>query len=149
MTNLLKYIQVKLNSQVILYLFAGGVTFMIDAFTFFVLRSVLNVDLRIAIPLSLIFGLVSSLVVNKYVVFSYKNRSPLDILQIFSFIILFIWNTIFSYLVVGLFEENELPSLIGKLVSMLFIVIWNYTIFSRYIFRTRLSSSQNPQDIEA
>ncbi len=120
----------------IAYLMAGGFSFAVDAGSFWILQHIQS-SLFVATLVSFCLGLTSSFLLNRYFVFRSKgeNKHHSNKRQVAMFIALTIFNFGFSYLVVRLAKQYLGIAVLGKVIAMGFIVVWNFTIFQRVIFR--------------
>lgn len=128
------------HMQVFLYLFVGGVSFAADAGSFIAMYKFFMIPLYIATPMSLGIGLVCSFVLNKFFVF-HKEAKPHHSFrkQVAMYVLLFAWNTVFSYEVIRIAIAHNIPPIAGKGAAMCMIICWNYFLYRKHIFKTTIS----------
>lgn len=120
------------------YIIVGGSAFLIEYSVFIFLDKTLQVSLLAAQSISFLSGLVISFLGSRYVTFASRQgrNSHKRHVQILSFLGLGLFNLVASNGIIYILVINlSLPSVFAKILVMGFIVIWNYLIFSRLIFK--------------
>lgn len=114
--------------RVVKFLISGGISAAIEFITFLLLITISSLVLSNVI--SFLVGLIVSFVINKNWVFGYRLnniKTPL----VYAGVAIF--NIIAGTIIILLLENNLTPWL-AKAVTMILIAIWNYILYSRYIF---------------
>ena len=117
------------------YLVAGGSAFATEYGMFLVLYQLLGVQVYVANSVSFCCGLAVSFSLNRLWAFraaSFKLRGHHQFLIYTS---LAVFNLIMINVIVGILKSQGLNPLVGKVVAMCVIVVWNFLIFKRIIFK--------------
>lgn len=116
--------------KVLSYLAFGGVTAGIEFSVFWMLH--LSFHIYIASTISFLVGLFASFIFNKFIVF--RGLKTITKREVAQFAALGIVNSQLSSLLttVGAFI---FPGLAAKIISMLAIIVWNYIIMNKIIFK--------------
>jgi len=124
--------------KIIKYLISGVVSVGADYGTFMLLYYVVGVSLRISVPTGLITGLIVSFALNKFWAFeSSKQKGYYSIhVQVVMYIILVIFNTLFTYYFVKIALVHGMPASISKLLAVAATVCWNYMLYKKLIFKS-------------
>ena len=119
------------------YLLVGGLAFAFDGGTFFVLTRALGQPIFVANLTGLILGFLVSFVGNRLFVFgsTRENSHFSPLLQVIIYGILLTLNTFISYGIIKLLGLAGVNSIVGKAIAMMFIVVWNFLIYQKIIFR--------------
>ena len=124
--------------QVLLYLFFGGVTTLINIITFYLLRK-LNVEMFISNSIAWFFAVLVAFITNKLYVFESKNKKTKDnikeMLSFFLFRILSLgFDMTFMYIMIQILSVNEMFS---KVMSNILVIILNYIFSKLFIFKKK------------
>lgn len=116
----------------------GGLAFAVDFLSFVFLHTVLNQAIIVATVISVIMGFLTSFILNKVWVFkSNSNNSHHSThLQISMYILLVLFNMAFSYIFIQIMSNYLNRVEIAKLGAMITIVLWNYFLYKKVIFKT-------------
>lgn len=134
----IKYISTSYR-QIFLYLLVGGTTFMVDYGAFYVLFAYYGVPLFIANAVGLLAGFIVSFTGNRTVVFrSNRSNTNLSIYkQLVLYGILLSLNTLLSYWVIKLCLFMGVAAVVGKIISMAVIILWNFVLYRNIIFKKK------------
>ncbi len=117
------------------FLVSGGTAAVVEYSVFLLLLDVLHVHILAANLISFFCGLVTSFVLNRKWVFKSDNSIRSDFLRYF---ILAVINSSLSSLIIAFLVSGiGIIPYVAKLIVMITIAIWNYVIFSKFIFKTR------------
>jgi len=130
MTSLLKV----LSPQLLKYLISGGSAFATEYLTFVVLFKVLDAQLYVANSLSFCAGLIVSFLLNRAWAFRKDSFRLKKQHQLASYIGLALCNLVLINLIIGVLQAVSVPVLVGKIIAMMTIVVWNFFIFRLFIF---------------
>lgn len=125
--------------QLAKYFITGGSTVAADYGTFALLYSVVSAPLFVATTGSLVAGLTVSFTLNRIWVFGARKERAHKAapIQMALYITLFLFNTGFTYLFIKLLTDNGLNAYAAKFLSILIIMVWNFVIYKKIIFRLR------------
>ncbi len=136
MSNSLRFSRKLLSTHYARYLFVGGAAFIADYLTFILFGNFLSIFFANAIALSV--GFVISFYGNKYLVFSAKDDKKQRYstkVQMLIYIVLLGVNTLLTFGIISLLISFGADVLIAKVISMFFIVVWNFIIYRYIIFK--------------
>ncbi|RYX79369.1 GtrA family protein [bacterium] len=116
------------------YLTSGGIAFVIEYGIFIFLLS-LNVHLFVANSISFIIGVLSGFLLHKYWSFAGLHAKSTGI-QTITTILLGCINLLLTNILIALLVDYiNFPAYLAKVLVILCIVIWNYLLFNKIIFR--------------
>lgn len=126
-----------LNSNFFKYLAVGIVAFLSDYLSFYLLYYIFSIPLLYGNSIALITGFVISFFGNRIFVFNANDDVSANKLkkQIVLYAVLLIFNSLFSYVIIRGFIHLGITELIGKITSMAAIVIWNFYLYKKVIFK--------------
>lgn len=133
----------KLDSRFVKYVISGGtaaiIEFAVFSLLFNYLFNLVSYKSALAQAISFCAGLVVSFILNRIWVFnSYTNKAK----QFSVYLILALFNLGLSTIIVWiLIEKLGFVPLISKISVMGLIVLWNYFIFQKIIFKTNHQAS--------
>ena len=128
----------KKKPQVFTYLVVGGLTTVVN-YVVFALCNLFNQSTLVSQICSFIVAVVFAYITDKTFVFENKNWSINNVLnefltfsiaRVFSFMV----ETIFILVTVEMFNIN---SLLSKLIATIFVMIFNYVVSKKYIFKNK------------
>lgn len=123
------------DKSVYMYLAVGLTAFVVE-FVLFSLLFNANFLLLVAQTLSFSTGLAISFLGNRNFTFKAGEYTHSQSSQLWRYISLALFNLVFSNLLIyALVEPLDVQPYIAKVVVMAAIVVWNYLIFSKVIFR--------------
>ena len=122
--------------EVLLYLFFGGLTTLVNIITFFVLR-LFNVEIYISNLVAWIVSVLFAFITNKIIVFESdakdKKKNIRELVSFFGFRILSLGMDMLSmYLLLQILSTGEL---FAKIVTNIIVVILNYIFSKLFIFK--------------
>lgn len=122
-----------INIRFLIYIFFGVVSAIIEITLFFILRGFF--DIFTASFIGSVASVMASFIFNRYFTFREKKTDK-PIIEIVKFFILgFINSTLSAYIVMVL--SISIPSTVSKIIAMAMIVVWNYFIMGRFIFKNK------------
>ena len=128
------FLEGKSKKQFIRYIIVGFSSFILEYLLFFTLFKVIGINELISNPIAIAVVFWFNYLMNRY--WSFKSKSKLG-KQLLLYLILFAFNTIISnlFIYIGIDLLNISP-LISKVVIMGLIVIWNFVIYKKVIYKT-------------
>lgn len=126
-------------NQLIKYFAVGGVAFTVEYVSFLLITSALsNKQIFVAQTVSFCLGLSVSFIGSR--IFTFKRDDVSYIYskraQFLSYISLAILNLfVTNVLIYVLTEQADVPSWLAKIATMLSVVVWNYIVFNKFIFK--------------
>lgn len=129
-------LKVAQNKSLHKYLIVGVTAFATEYLTFLLLYKALSVQVYVANSLSFCCGLLVSFFLNRRWTFkttAFKLRGHHQF-AIYSTLALF--NLLMTNVIIGVLKHQGLTPLVGKVVAMMAIVVWNFIIFRLVIFRS-------------
>lgn len=123
--------------QLVKYGVTGASAVLTDYGTFALLFGLLKTPLFVATTCSLLAGFVVSFLLNRIWVFeAHKDTAHKSArMQVVLYVLLLSFNTGFTYIFVKGLTEVGLNAYLGKLASIGVIMVWNYIIYKKIIFR--------------
>jgi putative flippase GtrA len=114
------------------YLLVGFCSAGIELLLFVVLDSLLGVDVRLASVVSL----TCSTAFNFYMSWTYTFKTALNLPRsLVLYLVLFAFNQVYSAMVILWLIEAGLLSTVAKLMTMACVVLWNFVLYRKVIFR--------------
>ncbi len=123
-----------LSPQLLKYLIAGGSAFATEYLTFFLLFKTFDAQLYVANSLSFCAGLIVSFSLNRAWAFRKDSFRLKKQHQLASYIGLALCNLLLINVIIGVLQAAAVPALVGKVIAMMTIVVWNFFIFRLFIF---------------
>lgn len=134
----------KLSPRLRRYLLVGVSAFATEYLSFTLLFSVFKIDPSLAHPASFLLGLIVSFIGSRYITFKPRAdeiHSRGAAAQVSSFLALGLLNMFISTtLIVLIIKYVGLHPILAKLLVMSMIIVWNYLIMGRLIFKTKQNS---------
>lgn len=128
----------KKKPQVFTYLVVGGLTTVVS-YVVFALCNLFNQSTLVSQICSFIVAVVFAYITDKTFVFENKNWAIKNVLNEFS---TFLFARIFSFFVETIFllvavEIFNVNSLLSKFIVTIFVMIFNYVVSKKYIFKKK------------
>lgn len=139
-----EYIRKLLRNQVLRYLFFGACTTLVNMVVFGVLRSVVRMELQVANILSILCAILFAYVTNKLFVFDARDRTLGESTQEFLRFsgMRVITMTVEVLGVEILTRPLHINEYLSKLAMQFVIILLNYIISKRIVFRTKTGGEQ-------
>ena len=122
------------------YLVSGGGTFVVEYGSFLAFSYGLQLNIYAALTLSFLLAVVVGFAVNHLWTFPRHDQAVSRRLSAYAALALV--NLGFNYLAVPGLAQLGVPHAVGKILAQCCVVIWNYLILSRLIFRADPAASQ-------
>lgn len=119
------------------FLAVGVVSFAIDYGLLLILHDVFNVQLNIATTLAYLTGLVVNFTLNKMWTFSAPKGARQSTYQAFQYGVLVIFNLLATNVTVSVAESISVGPELSKPVATAAIMVLNYVVYQRIIFRAK------------
>lgn len=131
------YILLAKNKELILYVFFGGCTTLINIFAFFVLDTIIKSPLIVSNVVAWVFAVVFAFLTNKYLVFESVSKGRIQsIKEMATFFCVRIITLIIDTFLMWLFVEIVLAnSLVAKVIVNIVVVVLNYLASKLWIFK--------------
>jgi len=126
------------NKKIIKYLLVGFTAFFVDYFLFIFLNKFIGLPIFFSNSTALIIGFLISFFGNRMFVFAASDDNIMKHSlkkQLLLYVILLTINTLLTYVIITGLESLGVDVAIGKVVSMAFIVVWNYILYKKIIFK--------------
>jgi len=126
------------NKKIIKYLLVGFTAFFVDYFLFILLNKFTGLPIFFSNSAALVVGFLISFFGNRLYVFAADEENTMKHSlkkQLLLYVILLTINTFLTYLIIAGLEHLGVDVAIGKVVSMAFIIIWNYVLYKKIIFK--------------
>lgn len=129
----------KKYEELILYVFFGGLTTLVNIVVFFVMDTLLGIHYLVANAAAWLLSVLFAYVTNRRWVFKSKCRGISAVFREFSmFVGARVMSGLGDMLIMFLcIDVIHMPSLIAKILSNVFVVIFNYVFSKLIIFRER------------
>ncbi len=121
------------STRFLKYALTGILALVADYLTFLIMFYVVGAHVAIATIISQSMGLLVSYILNRVWTFNQTDKKP-ALKQFIKFFTLFIFNTLFSYVVLKILITYGVKAYIAKLIVIACIVTWNYFIYKKLIF---------------
>ena len=122
------------SKQFIRYIIAGLTSLLFELVVLWFAHDVFSLSTQISVSISFWVGLVVAFMLQKF--FTYKEHTKTFRVvskQMVLYGLLVAWDYVFTLLFVSLFAPY-ITIYIARLLSIVFIVCWNYLIYKKYIF---------------
>ena len=126
-----------LDRKFIFYLISGLGAFTVEFSVFNLLDVVFNTNLLVANSVSFFTGLITSYSLNEYFVFKKTDFAMNAVARKGSYLILAGINLLLTNAFIWMFVHFGLNNAVAKLMTMGLVVIWNYLVFSKFIFKPK------------
>lgn len=126
----------KKHKEILLYVFFGGLSFVVSIVSYYLFSEVLQFDQLLANILSWIFAVSFSFITNYIWVFERTEKTLKKFfVQVWKFFIGRIFTLVVEELILILFVKVLLlPNMIIKVVAQIIVIVLNYLISKIYIF---------------
>ena len=119
--------------QFLKYGVTGGLAFILEYSTFYILSSIIGLWYIWSNSIAMIFGFAISFTLNRY--WSFKSTAN-PIKQLIKYGILFLVNLGISNLLMMLFiDVFDMKSMISKFITISILICWNFVIYKKIIFK--------------
>lgn len=135
------FLKVVYNHKAFRYIFIGGLAYVVEVSALFFLASTLSLGSTIGVAISFWIGLVVSFTLQK--IFSFKNKATTKkhlTQQMIAYGGLVAFNYVFTLVFVSVFEPL-LSLLVARTIALLITTVWNFFIYSKYIFKNNDSDT--------
>ncbi|MGI6220706.1 MAG: GtrA family protein [Coriobacteriales bacterium] len=122
----------EIAGQGLRYLLVGGSSALIELALFHLLHSVLTLAVAPSNITAIVVATACNFLLNRSLAFK-STSNPVRSLVLY--LILFAVNMTFSTLVIGALEPMGVPATLAKLGTMCCIVIWNFVLYRKVIFK--------------
>lgn len=125
------------RSAVFIYLIIGIIAFVVDYGLFYILFTIFILPLFLANAVGLVGGFLISFFGNRRFAFNSDSSNTHYSLnrQVLLYVILLFFNSFISYGVIWLCQVFGIAAVIGKVFAMSAIIVWNFAIYQKVIFR--------------
>ena len=120
-----------LSHSAVRYLVAGGAAFLVDFGLLWLLSEGAGWPLWLATGTAFLLSFFFTYTVQR--VFAFESQSPHGV-AILKYALLVAFNTVASVGIVALFEATGPGWAVGKVVSTIVLVIWNYFAYRYWVF---------------
>lgn len=128
---------VQKHREVLVYLFFGVATTLVNMGVFFICNNTLHIDYRLSNAISWFISVLFAFVTNKYFVFESKHE---DMASFIKEMFLFYWYRILSFIIdmgmmILLIEYIHTGDFWAKMVTQVVVVVLNYFFSKFFIFK--------------
>ncbi len=129
----------KKHKEVLLYLFFGGLTFVISVATYAYFNVVLGLNELVANIISWVVAVLFAFVTNRIWVFSAPTKTVVELIkQMVSFVGGRVITLILEEIILLIFITwLGFPSMVVKIVAQVIVIVSNYVISKLFVFRTK------------
>lgn len=125
------------GSQIIRYLFVGGLAYVIEMSSLYVFHEYLNFSAFSAVALSFWVGFLAAFLLQKLVTFkNHDKRTEAILKQLVLYSLLVGFNYIFSLFMVAVLAEH-ISVFIVRTLTIILVTCWNFYIYRTFIFNSR------------
>jgi putative flippase GtrA len=121
------------HSRFIKYCISGGTAFAIETGLFYVLPKAFHVPLLVANAIALLTSAAVGFVMNKLWSFQSKKWRALQIVEYGLLLLFNIWAS--DGMIYAMMSWMGLNKYLAKLISMAFIISWNFFLYNKVIFK--------------
>lgn len=123
-----------LGAQIIRYLFVGGLAYVIEMSSLYVLHKFSNLSAIGAVAVSFWVGFLTAFLLQKILTFkNHDKRAKAIFTQIILYSLLVGFNYIFSLLMVAILANN-INVFIVRTLTIIIVTCWNFYIYRTFIF---------------
>ena len=115
-----------------LYLLAGGGSALLELVLFQGLYQLAGLPIEPSNVIAVVTATALNFLVNRNVTFK-STSNPVRSLALY--VLLFAFNTTFSTLAIRALVDVGWPSLVAKLATMVCIVLWNFVLYRKVVFK--------------
>lgn len=126
-----------IDKKFLLYIGSGLTAFMVEFGIFNLLDLKTGLNLVVVNSISFLFGLVTSYTLNEKIVFNNRDFALKSRARKGSYLLLASINIVLTNVLISLFVSAGMSNYIAKLFVMGSVVLWNYLIFSKLIFKSQ------------
>ena len=125
--------------EVILYLFFGGCTTLVNIISFMLLFKAIGINTYVSNVIAWILSVLFAFITNKLLVFESKNKDiKNDVVELVSFVTCRVISLFFDMLIMFLMIDIiNCSELLSKIVANVFVVIINYVFSKLIIFKDK------------
>lgn len=114
------------------YLFVGGSSALLELFLFQALYALLGWQIALANVFAVVIATTYNFLLNRSWAFEQKSNSLRSVVL---YLLLFFLNTTFSTAVITFLVSAGVISMLAKLFTQACIVLWNYVLYRKVIFK--------------
>jgi putative flippase GtrA len=129
-----------IQHQAVRYIFIGGIAYLIELTALYFFAVTLSLGPTLGVAISFWIGLIVSFTLQK--IFSFKNKAENKkhlSKQMLSYGTLVAFNYLFTLAFVSFFEPH-IGLFIARTIALLITTVWNFYIYSRYIFKSQTNA---------
>ena len=129
--------EIKKRKEVVLYLFFGGCTTLVNILSYFILRQLLKIDITTATVVSWILSVLFAYITNKIFVFESKTNTLKELtVEFTAFVSGRVFTGILDLVIMLVFVEVlNFNEVIMKIVSNVVVIVLNYILSKLWIFK--------------
>lgn len=125
-----------LTKEVILYIFFGVVTTLVNLITFYILTKVFSWNENISNIIAIVFAVIVAYITNKDMVFHSKaNKFKEKFQEFVKFIVGRMFTMVIEWVGGALMFLTPIPQMISKLIVTIIIIILNFFISKFLVFK--------------
>lgn len=121
-----------LVSQIVRYAFVGGASAAFELIVFQILYALASMGIAPSNTIALVASTVVNFTMNRSLAFK-SSANPARSLMLY--LVLFAFNTTFSTLAITWLVGLGIHSAVAKLMTMVCIVMWNFVLYRKVIFK--------------
>ena len=118
--------------RILKYLFVGGSSALVELILFQLLFSFAGFSLVTANLTAIVVSTIYNFLLNRSWSFGQKQWSFRSVVL---YIALFCFNSVFSSVFISVVSSIGVIPIVSKIISMACIVLWNYVLYKRVIFK--------------
>lgn len=116
------------------YLLVGGFSFAVDFFLLVFLHEFFGLQLWLATPLAFIASLIVNYLLSRFFTFAGTGARGTSFVK---YIVLVLFNTIATSLIVSGFEAFGGGYMLGKVLSTVLMTVWNFFAYKHWVFANK------------
>lgn len=118
--------------QILVYLLVGGGTALLELAIFSLLYRLFLFDVSVSNVIAVLIATATNFMLNGTVTFKGSSNIYRSVIL---YTALFIFNTFFSTAAITMLSQAGAPAELVKVGTMVCIVIWNYVLYRKIVFR--------------
>jgi len=138
-----RHSKIVLDSEIARFIIVGGISFAIDLGLLMLLHEVFLVDLILATPIAFLTSLGFNYALQRIFTFRADNGKSVSFIK---YILLVIFNTFATDVIVNLIDWLGAGYQIGKVVSTVLTTAWNFLLYKHWIFKSGTSEALKDEE---
>lgn len=124
-----------LNNKIFRYILVGGFSYFIELCVIVICKYAFGISDVYSVAISFWIGLVVAFVLQKLITFKEKSKGKKVVKQSVLYILLVLFNYIFTLAFVGLLSSITYV-VIARTIALIITTSWNFLLYNKYLFKS-------------